>query len=371
VHAIDLKAVPKAHDKARTIAPDTTIGGFLSRGLGSYIRAKLESGTSIKLSIQQDLHKFLAKLASLDGFNGTLDMKKASDSFVRDHLASLLPASWMPACDVVHFDKFLITWENTEESALCYGLRSQMLMGSGHTFPLQTLLFYSLCKAVVELSGSRARVNVYGDDIIMPAKYCERAIICLSELGFTINRDKSFWTDHFRESCGGDFHTGVDVRPFMLEIDTTVQLSHLQYVALHHKIANGLMERWSMEEIPETYHFILTHLLVLDKRINVVPFSEGADAGIKFVPPAFKTLVQWPSPLYSEAGVNTWLTSYVALREKAKKRRPRFERIYYWYALRPHGITDPYEDVSASRLDKAGAENMKGSHRYGWVATNH
>jgi hypothetical protein len=362
VRDIELHAVPKAFDKVRIIAPDTTIGGFLSRGLGAYFRDKLEDGTKLNLASQQSKHKRIALESSLTGFMATLDETKASDSFVWDHIVALVPDSWLPVIDVVRTPKvgFKLIPED-ENSQVFVDLRSVMLMGSGHTFPLQTLLFYSLTKAVIELSGDHTQVNVYGDDIICRAKLAPRVIICLEELGFTVNREKSFWTGHFRESCGGDYHTGVDVRPFMLEIDSTVRLSHHQYVALHHKIANGLMERWDPVEIPSTYNFILTHLLMLDKRINVVPDYEGADAGIKYVPLAYRSIATFPF-------IRDSILCYRKLSQRSKRRRPKGERVYYWYALRPKGKTDPFVDDSVSRLDKRGSEVMKGSHRYGWVA---
>jgi len=363
VSVIDLKAVPKTFKSARTMAPDTVCGGFLSRGLGSYFRAKLERGTRINLATQQEWHKILASKASISLFWATLDMSKASDSFVRDHLVSLLPPSWLPAIDVCS-PQFIQVGNQTIEA------KSVMLMGSGHTFPLQTLLFYALTKAVNELSGSELPVHVYGDDIITCRKYSERVIVCLEELGFRINREKSFFgEDHFRESCGGDYHTGVDVRPFMPELDCTVPLSKNGYVALLHKMANGLLERWDYEEIPQSYDYIMAELLKLRRQLNVVPNFEGPEAGLKFVPPVFRSFAVLPQQVWVPFTGIPGTMWYWKLVPRNRRRRPSCERAYYWYSLSPSRVTDPYDDDSSSRLDRRGEESMKGSQQYGWIAS--
>lgn len=60
-------------------------------------------------------------------------------------------------------------------------------------------------------------ISVYGDDIIVPVDEARSLINYLSILGFQTNVDKTYLSGNFRESCGGDFLNGIDVRPFFLK----------------------------------------------------------------------------------------------------------------------------------------------------------
>lgn len=86
-------------------------------------------------------------------------------------------------------------------------------MGNGFTFPLETLIFYAIAKACCE---SDETVSAYGDDLIVPTHRVELVIKSLQCAGFVINTDKSYTSGPFRESCGGDYFRGTDIRPFYL-----------------------------------------------------------------------------------------------------------------------------------------------------------
>jgi hypothetical protein len=235
-----------------------------------------------------------------------------------------------------------------------------MLMGSGHTFPLQTVLFYSIVKAVVELMGSNAKVNVYGDDIIFPSQYSWYVVTALRNLGFSINDDKSFVDGPFRESCGGDYHTGVDVRPFMPEHVCGKYTAH-EYTECLHKWFNGLLVRWSYVEIPNTLDLILNEIINVWGNLCPVPLNETDTAGVKFIPAKYDSLTRRPS--YQDG---IWV--YLRLVRTPKRRKPSSERIYYWYSLRrDHYTNDPYGgDDGPSILDPKGREARKGSSQVQW-----
>jgi hypothetical protein len=333
IHHIKAVAVPKSWKTARIMAPDTIIGGFLSRGLGVVMRRKLEKNTHIDLAIQQDLHKKWAREASKNGRSSTIDMSKASDSFVRRHLELLLPDSWLypldcvrtPVCDV-NGRKIL--------------LRSFMLMGSGHTFPLQTILFYCLAKATCNLLNSKGRVSVYGDDIIVPTKCAKPFIVVMSELGFTINSEKSFYDEpdldrpshtFFRESCGGDYKGGIDVRPYMPECD----LQELQevprniYVAWCHRLINGLLDRWTCDEVPVTLAYLLREINNKNCEICLVPEWEVDHSGVRHELTA-KTLFGLD---VSTITYHRSMPIYQKLvNHRVKRKRKVDERPYQWYS---------------------------------------
>jgi hypothetical protein len=85
-------------------------------------------------------------------------------------------------------------------------------MGNGFTFELETLIFFALSHSVCKRIVDEPFISVYGDDIIIPTGCSEAVIAFLRLCGFSINKEKSFTTGLFRESCGGDFFDGVPVR---------------------------------------------------------------------------------------------------------------------------------------------------------------
>jgi hypothetical protein len=338
VDTIEATAVPKSWKAARIIAPDTILGGFLSRGLGEYIRRRLEKNTHIDLANQQDRHRRWAQVASISGHLSTIDMSKASDSFVWRHIELIVPSNWHHALDIVRTRHCLVPYQDTHE------LSSYMLMGSGHTFPLQTLLFFCLAEATRTLLKCRGKVSVYGDDIIVPTRMSTQLIAVLSGLGFTINSEKSFYDKpdperpshtFFRESCGGDYKGGVDVRPYMPECDLQQQgqVPRNEYVAWCHKIINGLLNRWNPEEIPTTVSYLLREISNRKRAICFVPAWEVDHAGIKHTIPPYLTHgfdlrdVKYPRsvPVY-------WRLTF----KRRKRTRNQEERPYVWYAYWLH-----------------------------------
>ena len=83
-------------------------------------------------------------------------------------------------------------------------------MGNGFTFPLESLIFFALAHSVCKPGET---VSVYGDDIIVPTHRYEALVQLLTATGFLVNTDKSFSTGPFRESCGHDYLSGINIRP--------------------------------------------------------------------------------------------------------------------------------------------------------------
>jgi hypothetical protein len=92
-------------------------------------------------------------------------------------------------------------------------------MGSALCFPVECIIFAAIVEYAIDRAGDppkRSLYCVYGDDIVVETEYAEGVISALEEFGFTVNRDKSFYTIthlNFRESCGGEFLFGDDVAP--------------------------------------------------------------------------------------------------------------------------------------------------------------
>jgi hypothetical protein len=215
-----------------------------------------------------------------------------------------------------------------------------MLMGSGHTFPLQTLLFYCLAEATRTLLKCRGKVSVYGDDIIVPTRMSKHLIVIFSELGFVINSDKSFYDEpdpqwpsktFFRESCGGDYKGGVDVRPYMPECDLQEnrRVPCNEYLAWVHKIINGLLDRWDPCEIPVTLGYLLREINNRKRKIAFVPEWEVDHSGVRhYIPPYLLFGLDVECVKYSASHPTYWRLTF----RRKKRKRQTVERPYIWYA---------------------------------------
>lgn len=333
ISEIKATTVPKSFKAARIIAPDTILGGFLSRGLGEYIRKRLEKETHIDLAVQQERHRRWAKSASKTGHLATIDMSKASDSFTWRHIEQIVPEDWHHALDCVRTRKCNVSGSTITP-------RSYMLMGSGHTFPLQTLLFYCLAEVTRRMQQSTGKVSVYGDDIIVPTKVARPLIEVFEELGFVINSEKSFYDvpdalrpshTFFRESCGGDFKGGSDVRPYMPECDLMSErtVPRNTYIAWCHKMINGLLDRWDPCEIPITLGFLLGEVNRMKSRICFVPAWETSFAGITHYIPPYLLFGRDVSYIKYE---NSYPTYFRLSFHRKKRGRGLRERPYLWYS---------------------------------------
>jgi hypothetical protein len=209
-------SVPKDSSKNRGICVEPSLNLSYQLPLGSLFKRRLLS-CGIDLIDGQQLHRRLAQKASIDGSLATIDLSNASDTISYVAVKLLLPAMWFDLLDSLRspFTKVGDEWVKLEKFSS---------MGNGFTFELETILFFSLVAAVAERHGfnwreevANHRIAVYGDDIIAPVEYANDVLAVLQFFGFTPNRKKTFLRGPFRESCGGDFFNGVDVRPFYLK----------------------------------------------------------------------------------------------------------------------------------------------------------
>jgi hypothetical protein len=205
--------VPKDCEKDRGIAVEPSINLFFQLGYGRILRDLL-CRAGLDLVKAQHIHRQVACAASVTGNYATLDLSNASDTICSALVKLLLPRKWFEALDELRSTKTLIEnrWVLLEKFSS---------MGNGFTFELETLIFSAISKAVLDMLGQPSRlgsdVYVFGDDIIVPTVSASTVIAALRFLGFTLNEEKSFTSGPFRESCGGDYFKGVDVRPHFLD----------------------------------------------------------------------------------------------------------------------------------------------------------
>lgn len=200
--------VPKNAKTDRGICIEPSLNVTYQLAVGTVIRKRLrDEGVDIKTG--QHRHKKLVESASLTKALATIDLSSASDTVCYEVVRlGLGDSPWFDLLDTLRSPETFIEGEwhrNAKFSS----------MGCGFTFELETLLFYSLIKTLLESLDVTADdvLSVYGDDIIMPDRHTNDAIACLRFFGFLINTKKSFFGDvPFRESCGADYFNGAPVR---------------------------------------------------------------------------------------------------------------------------------------------------------------
>jgi hypothetical protein len=284
----------------------------------------------------------------------------------------MVPSDWHHALEVCHVGKVDVSQQSDVQDII--DIRSYMLMGSGHTFPLQTLLFYCLAEATRILLKQKGSVSVYGDDIIVPVKMSTQFMAVMKDLGFVINSEKSFYDlkDHdrpsqtfFRESCGGDYKGGVDVRPYMPECNLQENkfVPRNEYVAWCHKMINGLLDHWEPCEVAWTLAFLVRCISDQKKAVCFVPSWEVDHAGIKYYIPDVFLLGVVVERIRYHASVPTYRKLVF---EMKRRKRGTKERPYYWYKLQVSHDTlerDPKYDQPIS-LSGEVRKTDKGLYRW-------
>ncbi len=207
--------VPKTALIDRSIAVEPAINVFYQLGLGSSIRRRLSNVTGWSLDCAQEIHRRKALESSRTREFSTLDLSNASDTVSYNLVRLLLPAAWFEELNALRSPSTLVDgkWHVLEKFSS---------MGNGYTFELETLIFAALISVLLDKVGRSSQLGtdffVFGDDLIVPDCVSNSVVSMLSYCGFSLNKEKSFSGPvGFRESCGGDFFEGADVRPFYLK----------------------------------------------------------------------------------------------------------------------------------------------------------
>jgi hypothetical protein len=238
--------VPKTSEKRRQICPMPTANMFLQLGLMELLYEVL-AGNGLDVTYLPDIHRDLAKLYSVSRECGTLDWSDASNSVGIELVRWLLPPDWFDVLNRLREKVVFLRGRPFELS--CFST-----MGNACTFPIELLVFWAMAHAVASVERGEhslflnpevePRISVFGDDCIVPYTICVPYIQVMEGLGFTLNWDKSHYAecDHFRESCGGDFLNGEDVRPFHLKAPDSQKVSQL--APWLYKIVNSLQRKY-------------------------------------------------------------------------------------------------------------------------------
>lgn len=287
-----LSTVPKDRTKNRTICTEPTLNMFYQLGVKKILENILEHRFHISMERQPDVNKSLARLASIDGSFATIDLKNASDSISMDLCRFLLPAHILRKLDLIRSQQTIVDGNLVE-------LNMISTMGNGFTFPLMTLMFCALLKVAYRHCNLRFRnyyttqsgriflqqdttFGVFGDDIICRTEAVETVYDMLHMAGFVVNIEKSFTTGFFRESCGGDYYQGHDVRGIYFkgttnETDIYSIFNRLHIWSVKHSIPLHNTLRWLRSECkfrPVPLHAGFDEGLLLPRKYLLSPKSD-------------------------------------------------------------------------------------------------
>ncbi len=272
VEGSKLSFVPKTSDISRTICTEPVLNMLFQKALGKVLERKLLRSFNIDLSLQPNRNRELARVGSIDGSFATIDLSSASDSISWKLLESIFP-------------QHVLKWFRLSRSPVTIlpngdrvNLGMVSSMGNGFTFPLQTLLFASIVASCYRLKGltpfdgrsGPRNFSVFGDDIIVLRDCYETVVHALELFGFTVNKEKSFNSGNFRESCGGDFFHGHNIRG--------VYITSLKTDADIYSAVNRLV-RWSAQS--GVYLKSLIRYLRGKVSFLPIPYCDGDAEGIK------------------------------------------------------------------------------------------
>lgn len=204
-----LVVVPKNYKTGRTIACEPSGALPLQLAIDCVLKKRLRRiGQNLS---DQHRNAELARRGSITDDISTIDLKSASNSTTCGLIRLL--ADFSPNvrrfCDLLQRLRardWVFQSKSGETISGTYEMFSSM--GNGFTFPLETLIFWSVASAI-----DAQVISIYGDDCIVESTKAAEMIRWLGFIGYRVNEEKTFITGPFRESCGGNFFRGVDVTP--------------------------------------------------------------------------------------------------------------------------------------------------------------
>jgi hypothetical protein len=205
-------AVPKSATAYRIIAMETAVQNFFQKGVDYSIRV-CDSFPKWAIRFEdQSYAQMRALQGSRDGSLATIDFSAASDSITFLMMQILfertpLLAFWLAAVRSPEAEIKFPREQPSLEELVVYAS-----MGNVNCFSVLSLTVYALACYACDLAGcSKKEISVYGDDLVIPVDALSILFQLAAELGFVINKDKSFGSGPFREACGIFAFDGVDV----------------------------------------------------------------------------------------------------------------------------------------------------------------
>jgi len=208
--------VPKSYKTFRTISKEPSTLQYCQQGVWGEIDRVVSRSKFLRNRIgfhEQRRNTELARIGSIRRNYATIDLSAASDS-----VSYALVKYLFKGTKLLRY----IVATRSRETVLPDGRRLKLKkfapMGSALCFPIQTIIFASICQCVTLDHGVPGDYSVYGDDIIVPTQCVDQVTCILGDLGFRVNTSKTFSDSKcwFRESCGAEFCDGFDVTPMRI-----------------------------------------------------------------------------------------------------------------------------------------------------------
>lgn len=250
-----LRFVPKTTKTARSICMESNTRMCFQQAYLRLLLQKMDNDVCRRFINFEDQsrNRYLSEYGSYSSEIDTIDLSAASDSVHVDLVRSIFPRREL---------YFLLA---TRSSIVDIGnmgapslrkVKKFAPMGSALCFPVQSLIFTSvvilssiICanegrlpdrRGTVSVQSIRSHVDrhfarsvgyrpphwnlfqpasVYGDDICVDRRLTPYVTSILTDLGFSVNSDKSFsGSQAFRESCGGYYWQGHDITPLYFRV---------------------------------------------------------------------------------------------------------------------------------------------------------
>lgn len=311
---------PKDALKDRSIVIGPSINTYFQLGIGGCVRTRMRTRLGWDLNVAAATHREMARIASIDGEQATIDLTNASDSNCKNlvrvlfgHPVHLRSDPWYSSDRArTHHDpdrlrKWLERFEDLRTTHTRVNGKWRLLekfsgMGNGYTFELETIVFAAISSVCLKLKGHAGVLGkdlyVFGDDIIVPTNASSLVIDALRFCGFETNKEKTFTSGFFRESCGGDFFHGRPVRGFYFKRELNAPDD---YFSLHNgtrkvfdRLSYGARPGfcdWVLRGLPTRLRSIGGHERFGDSVLHGVRSRYKWKDGIRWV-----QIVKWDSP---------------------------------------------------------------------------
>lgn len=281
--------VEKNNEIRRMIAIEPTGNMFFQQALMSMMYKRMKV-VGLDLESLPRLHTQKAFESSITHSNATIDFSSASDCVSIGLLRWLLPPKWFRYCDMVRSPSMMVSDQEVK-------LNMFSTMGNAVTFPLETLVFWviAISTDVSNYIGNSLfpewenlkSSSVFGDDCIVPSRNAATFVDACESVGFLVNGDKSFMgTEHFRESCGGDYYHGYAVRPYCLRSPSGTRLSALEpwlYILFNSILKKYVSYFGSLKYVydKELFEYLFALFRQFNFMVKIVPDDFPDDAGLK------------------------------------------------------------------------------------------
>jgi hypothetical protein len=272
--------VPKDSKTLRCIACEPMVNSYYQNGLGSIMVDRLAKKSASLDLRSQERNRVFARIGSNTGSFATIDLSSASDTISLGVARLLLPKEWYSLFKFLRSPRFLDRGKWVKANKLSS-------MGNGYTFPLESVLFYSITKAAIvcelvtrgyTLSDARRATSahgprqagiyepsVYGDDIIVRSDMYDAVSKAIAAFGFWINGAKSYAQGPFRESCGHDYHHGDYVRPIFLKKKIS---NGMQIITLINQLSHPEGLGWLTERFGVVFSGLMSRIAALSRQLS-------------------------------------------------------------------------------------------------------